>query len=172
MEQIQPPCDKINVKGSFKLQHYRGEELLETREFNNAIVDDGMNDLLNIMFGAGTQVTAWYCGLISGSPTLANTDTMTSHAGWTEIVAYTASNRTTWTPTSAAVGSGTNRTITNTTAMSFSINASATIGGIFISSSSTTSGNTGILWSEATLTGGNVTAVTGDTFLITYTLNG
>ena len=64
-----------------------------------AIVDVGLNHILETEFHSGAQVTTWYIGLVdnAGFSAFANADTMASHAGWAESSAYTEANRPTWT---------------------------------------------------------------------------
>lgn len=134
----------------------------------NGITTVGLNHVLDTVFHAGTQVTTWYMGLINGAstPTLAAADTMSSHAGWTEYTAYSQTNRVTWDEGAASSGS-----ITNSTTMDFSMNASGTVAGGFLTSSSTKSGTSGTLFMTATFSGGNQSVGNGDTLKLTYTLN-
>jgi hypothetical protein len=55
--------------------------------------------------------------------------------------------------------------------MTFTINASATLYGLFISSVSTKSGTTGTLWATAAFTSTKAVS-SGDTLKITYTVSG
>jgi hypothetical protein len=91
---------------------------------------------------------------------------MSSHAGWTETTAYAEATRPEWTAGTPAA-----RSITNASTVDFSINATITIHGIFITSDNTKSGTSGTLWSTAAFAS-NVTANNGDTLKVTYTLSG
>jgi hypothetical protein len=57
----------------------------------NDVTNEGLNNILDVQFHAVTQVTTWYIGLIdaSGFSDLADSDTLASHAGWTEFTNYT-----------------------------------------------------------------------------------
>lgn len=134
----------------------------------NGITTVGLNHVLDTVFNAGTQVTTWYLGLINGAsaPTLAAADTMSSHAGWTEYTAYSQTNRVAWDEGAASAGS-----MTNSVTSDFSMNASGTVAGGFLTSSATKSGTTGTLFMTATFSGGNQTVGNGDTLKLTYTLN-
>ena len=134
----------------------------------NGITTVGLNHVLDTVFHATSQVTTWYMGLINGAsaPTLAAADTMSSHAGWTEYTAFSQTNRVTWDEGAASAGS-----TTNSTTMDFSMNASGTVAGGFLTSSSTKSGTSGTLFMTATFSGGNQTVSNGDTLKLTYTLN-
>src|SRR5690606_19125557 len=62
--------------------------------FDNLVTTAGKNHLLDVAFKAGSQITSWYVGLISGSsPTIAGTDTLASHDGWTEFTDYDEATR-------------------------------------------------------------------------------
>jgi hypothetical protein len=161
--------NKAKLNGKFLVKHFDSEGNLKgTYEFPNGIVDVGLNHILDTQFNAGTQVTAWHAGLINnaGFTALSNSDTMASHAGWAETTAYTQANRVAWDPANASA-----RAVVNGTTMDFSINATVTIRGIFISSSNTKGGTTGTLWSTA-LFAASVSAVNGDTLKVTYTVSG
>ena len=134
----------------------------------NGITTVGLNHILDTEFHATAQVTTWAMGLINGgsAPTLAAADTMGSHAGWTEYTAYDETNRVTWDEGAASAGS-----VTNATTMDFSMNATGTVAGGFLTSSSTKGGTTGVLFMTATFSGGNQAVGSGDTLKLTYTLN-
>lgn len=134
----------------------------------NGITTAGLNHGLDVVFHAATQVTTWYMGLVNGgsTPTFAAADTMGSHAGWTEYTAYSQTNRVAWDEGAASAG-----VTTNSTTMDFSMNASGTVAGGFLTSSSTKSGTTGTLWMTASFSGGNQSVGNGDTLKLTYTLS-
>ena len=139
-----------------------------TEEFPNGIVDEGIEYLLDAGFNGGSQVSTWYMGLVdnSGFTAFDNADTMASHSGWTESTVYTEGTRPEWTAGAAAT-----RSVTNSTTVDFSMNASATIKGIFVTSVNTKSGTTGTLWSTAAFSS-NATVTNGDTLKVTYTVSG
>ena len=156
--------------GTLTSQQYNsaGELISERTAEINGITTAGLNHILDTEFHAGTQVTTWYLGLINGgsTPTLAAADTMSSHAGWTEYTTYNQTNRVAWDETAASAGSNTSNTTSD-----FSMNASGTVAGGFLTSVSTKSGTTGTLFMTATFSGGNQTVSNGDTLKLTYTLS-
>jgi hypothetical protein len=157
------------VKGFFTVQHLdKNGELKGSYRLPNGIVDVGMNHMLETQFNGGTPITTWYTALIdnSGFSTLANSDTMASHAGWTALEDYTEATHPEWT-----AGTATGRAITNAATVDFSINATVSINGIFITSQSAKATATGTLWSTASFASA-VSAVNGDTLKITYTVSG
>jgi len=136
----------------------------------NGIVTAGINLLFNVMFGATSKSAAWYLGLISSGSysQLQAADTMSSHAGWIEETAnYSQSTRPQWSPASASAGS-----ISNSSAVVFTITGSVTVKGVFVTDNSTKSGTTGNLWATALFTSGDQALVNGQSLEVTYILNG
>lgn len=133
--------------------------------FKNLVVTVGKNDLLTQYFKGAAYTAAWYLGLVDGasSPTYNAADTMSSHAGWTESVAYSNVTRPAPSFGSASAGS------LATTATAFNINGTATIAGAFMTTGSAKSGTTGTLYSAGSFTGGNRSVANGDTLNVTYT---
>lgn len=159
----------LKLAGHFQVQHFdKNGELKEVYDFPNGIVDEGLNHILDTQFNGGTPVDPWYVGLINsaGFSALSNSDTMSSHAGWAETAAYTEGTRNEWT-----AGAASSRSVTNAVSLDFSINATVTIRGLFVSSNSTKSGTTGVLWSTA-LFASAISAENGDTLKVTYTVSG
>lgn len=154
--------------GVYHCDHVRDGEIIGHYVAKNQVVDVGMNALLGIMFDSVTQITTWYIGLVDNASfsAFANSDTAASHSGWVESVAYSDSNRITW-----GAGTASARSITNATAATFNINATATIHGIFVLSNNTKGGTSGTLWSEAAF-GSNVVVNSGDQLKVTYTVSG
>lgn len=155
--------------GKFVIEHFDANGNLKGKyDVPNGIVDVGLNHILETQFRSGSQITTWYIGLIdnSGFSALAAGDTMGSHAGWSESTAYDEASRPTWSPGAAA-----SRQITNGTTVDFTMDATATIKGIFITSNNTKGGTTGTLWSTAAF-GSTVAVADNDVLKVTYTLSG
>lgn len=166
-KQLFTPDNRLHFKNKFRLEHIRDGKVIDVDEFYNDIVTEGKNSLLDIMFGAATQLTSWYVGLIdnSGFSALAATDVMNSHVGWTEFTNYSQANRVTWTTIAASAGSK-----TNTTSMVFDITGSGTLYGGFVTSNNTKGGTSGKLWATAAF---NTTkpVTNGDQIKLTYTVS-
>lgn len=161
--------EKIDFRNPIKVQCFDKDGNLKwEEEIFNGIVDEGINQLLDAGFNGGTQVSTWYMGLVdnAGFTAFANGDTMASHSGWVESTAYTEATRPEWTAGAAA-----SRAVTNSVTVDFSMNATATIKGIFITSNNTKSGTTGTLWSTAAFSS-NASVTSGDTLKVTYTVSG
>jgi hypothetical protein len=156
-------------RGKYHVQVFRpGVGLVYDFEIPNGITDEGLNHILGVEFHADTQVTTWYVGLVDNASfsAFAAGDVMNSHAGWIEVTAYTESVRQTW-----GAGASASRSITNASPATFSINASKTLKGIFVTSNSTKSGTTGFLWSTAAFAS-TVAVINGDSVKVTYTVSG
>jgi hypothetical protein len=91
---------------------------------------------------------------------------MSSHAGWAESADYDEATRPEWT-----AGTASGRAITNAVTVDFTINATKTIKGLFITSNNTKSGSTGTLWSTAAF-GSTVSVADDDVLKVTYTVSG
>jgi hypothetical protein len=96
---------------------------------------------------------------------------MASHAGWTEVVAY--SNATRVAATLATATTANPSVVTNSASPAvFNINGTTTIGGAFLTSGSAKSGTTGTLFSAADFGApGDRSVVSGDTLSVTYTFS-
>ena len=132
----------------------------------NTVVDEGKDYILGAALSGLAQVTTHYLGLIQGSsPTIAAGDTLASKA-WTEDQSYDEASRQTWAETGASGQSVTN----SGAAASFTMNASVTIGGAFLTSDNTKGGTTGTLIAAGTFSTARSVA-SGDTINVTYTIN-
>lgn len=135
------------------------------REVNkNLVTTVGLNHVLSSTLDGATQITAWYVGL-KGAGSAAAGDTMASHSGWAEVVAYSQAVRQTLTLGTAAAGS-----IDNTASKAtYSINGTATVAGAFINSNSAKSGTAGTLYGVVDF-GSSRAVISGDTLEVTVTL--
>lgn len=165
----EPAFNRLKLKGTYYVEHYRNGELLGKYEVLNDITNEGKNLIFDVMFNDETQIAnaSWFIGLISltSFSALAAGDTMASHSGWVEFTSYSQANRVAW-----GSGDAASQSVTNATPATFDMNGSGTVKGIFITSSNTKSGTTGKLWSTA-LFSADVPVVNGDQLKITYTLN-
>ena len=159
--------------GFFVVECFDKDGNLKWREENhNLVVNVGLQDMNAKYFTGSSYTAAWYIGLYGSGSTNnpAASDTMSSHAGWTEVTAYSQSTRpacTFGTPTTANPSVATN----SASAASFSINGTTTVGGAFLTSNSTKGGSTGTLFSASDFTGGDRSVVSGDTLTVTYTFS-
>lgn len=134
-------------------------------EIHNLVVTAGFNDLLAKYFKGSSYTAAWYVGL-KGTGTVAAGDTMASHAGWTEIAAYSESVRQTLTlgtPASGSVDNSASKAV-------FTINGSATVDGAFVTTDNTKSGTTGTLYGASSFSSSRA-VISGDVLNVTITLS-
>jgi len=88
--------DKVKAGGVFTIQcHDKDGNLKWEDSSHNLVVNVGLQDM-NAKYFTGSSYTAtWYLGLYGSGSTNnpAAGDTMSSHAGWTEVTAYSQSTR-------------------------------------------------------------------------------
>jgi hypothetical protein len=167
-------ADSASAKGVYKIQCHDAQGNLKWEdEAPNLVVNVGLQDMNAKYFTGSAYTAAWYIGLYGSGATNspAAGDTMSSHAGWTEVTAYSQATRpacTFGTPTTANPSVATN----SASPASFSINGTTTVGGAFLTSNNTKSGTTGTLYSAADFSApGDRSVVSGDTLSVTYTLS-
>jgi len=167
-------ADSTSAKGVYKIQcHDKDGNLKWEDEAPNLVVNVGLQDMNAKYFTGSAYTAAWYIGLYGSGATNspAAGDTMSSHAGWTEVTAYSQATRpacTFGTPTTANPSVATN----SASPASFSINGTTTVGGAFLTSNNTKGGTTGTLYSAADFSApGDRSVVSGDTLSVTYTLS-
>jgi hypothetical protein len=158
------PSSGIIVGGKFVGQLIRAGKVIEEFEDSNLVVNEGLNSLLEINFRSGTQITAWYLGLFEGNYTpVASVTAATITSASTETTAYTQSTRPAYSPAAAS-----SQSITNSASRAtFTFNATKTIYGAFLVSSSAKSGTTGTLFSAARFASSKLVE-SGDELLLTY----
>ena len=166
--------ETASAKGVYHMQCFDKDGNLKWEaECPNLVVNGGLQDMNNKYFLGSAYTATWYIGLYGSGSTNnpAASDTMSSHAGWTEVVPYSQSTRpacTFATPTTANPSVATN----SASPAVFSINATSTVGGAFLTSNSTKSGTTGTLYSASDFTTpGDRSVVSGDTLNVSYTLS-
>lgn len=167
-------ADGVKGGGVFTIQcHDKDGNLKWESETHNLVVNVGLQDMNAKYFTGSSYTAAWYLGVYgaAASNNPASSDTMSSHAGWTEVTAYSQATRpacTFGTPTTADPSVATN----SASPATFSINGTTTIGGAFLTSNSTKSGTTGTLFSAGDFASpGDRSVVSGDTLTLTYTFS-
>jgi hypothetical protein len=135
-------------------------------KITNLVTTEGLNDSLDKHLKGSNYSAAWYLGLTGASPVFAAGDTMASHAGWTEVTAYSESTRPALVFGSVAAGSVDN----SASKASYTVNSDGTqIGGAFTVSNNEKGGTSGILYGGGAFAGGNKTLSNGDTLNVTIT---
>jgi len=157
--------------GVFHFECYGKDGNLKWKDTaKNLVTKVGLQDMNAKYFSGSGYSAAWYIGLVdnAGFSAYSSDDTMASHAGWSESIAYSGSNRGT-----ASFGSATladPSVISNSASQaSFSINGTVTIRGAFLTSTQDNTTNTGILFSVADFESpGSRSVVSGDTLNVLY----
>jgi hypothetical protein len=136
----------------------------------NLVVNVGLKDMNDKYFTGSAYTATWFLGLYGAGATNdpAAGDTAASHAGWTEVTAYSEATRPTCTFGAATTADPS--VIDNSGSVAvFSINGTTTVGGAFLISNSTKGGTTGVLFSAADFQSpGDRAVVSGDTLNVTY----
>ena len=166
--------EAAQATGLFEIKcHDKDGNLKWEAQSKNLVVNVGLAYMAGTALTSVAQITTWYLGLYgaASSNTPAAADTMTSHAGWTEVVAYSNATRVAATFVTATTANPS--VVTNTaSAAVFSINGTATVGGAFLTSDSAKSGTAGTLFSAADFgSPGDRSVVNSDTLSVTYTFS-
>ena len=134
---------------------------------HNIVTDEGIIHILDTIFSlnGATPNSHYYIGITDASPTISSADTLSSHAGWSEITPYSETTRQEYNEERTGL------VVSNTSAKAtFSINASATLGGSFVASTDT--GTSGLLLSVSAFANGDKSVSNGDTIVISYEFHG
>lgn len=143
-----------------------GQLKWEERVPKNLVVNAGLQKLLDVLFAGSAVVDPWYVGLVGTSATLASANTMSAHAGWTEIVGYTQTTRVTY------IDVRTNQSVSNSgSAATFGVNTAISVSGALLASTNNKGGSTGVLLCVVAFTGGDRSAADNDTINVTYTFD-
>lgn len=163
--------ENLALTSVYHFQCYDKDGNLKWEDTNhNTVVNEGLDDVLDKYLKGSAYTAAFYVGLTDGTPTVAATDTMSSHAGWAEVTAYDEAVRQTLT-----LGTVSSQSVSNTASKAtFTISTvspdSTTVGGAFVTTNSTKGGSTGTLYGAAALSAGDKTLSGGDTLQVTVIL--
>ena len=112
------------VETVWDVEHWRRGQMLSRTRDHNICTDQGLNALLDIMFHASTQITAWYV-LIFETDTTPVAGTTYAVPVWTESETYDEAARVAYVEAAAAA-----KVMTNTASKAtFTMNATKTIYG-------------------------------------------
>ena len=165
---------QIEAGGAFTVQCFDKDGNLKWEaEKHNLVVNVGLKDMNDKYFLGSSYTAAWFIGLYgaAASNNPAAGDTMSSHAGWVEVTAYSQATR-----PAATFGAATTAdpsVISNSASVAvFTINGTTTVGGAFLTSNSTKGGTTGTLFSASDFTApGDRSVVSGDTLNVLYSFS-
>lgn len=143
-----------------------GGSLLWREAWENIVVNQGLDDLLDVTLSGATQDTTWFVGLTDGTPTAAAGDTLASHGGWTEVEDYDefGTGRVAWVD-----GGASGQSISNSGSPAvFTIDTNSTvIGGAFLAGVQT--GTSGRLYAVGAFTAGDKSLDDNDQLTVTAT---
>jgi hypothetical protein len=166
--------DGLKGGGIFTVRcHDKNGNLKWEQKSNNLVVNVGLAYVNTTFFKGSGYTAAWYIGVYgpatSNNPS--STDTMASHAGWTEVTAY--SNATRPAATFGAATTADPSVIANSAAPAqFLINASANVGGAFLTTGDSPGGSSGVLFSASDFAApGDRVVQNGDVLSVTYTFS-
>ena len=172
--------ESVGIAGHYHMECRDKDGNLKWEEsFPNLVNAIGKELLLNTLLkGVSYTVVGPFLGLINSSPTFLAADTMTSHSGWTEFIAYTVGGSAVrgtavFASATSAGLSPANITSSLATAITYTITgAGGTVAGCFLVTGagavSTQSSTAGTLYSAGAFAVPKVTTV-GDTVSVTYT---
>jgi len=153
--------------------HDKDGNLKWEAQSKNLVVNVGLAYMAGTALTSVAQQTSWFLGLYGAgaSNTPAAADTMSSHAGWTEVVAYSNATRVAATFVTATTANPSVATNSASPAV-FNINGTTTVGGAFLTTGSAKSGTAGTLFSAADFgSPGDRAVVNSDTVSVTYTFS-
>ena len=163
----------LGIRHRFEIECFDSRGNLKWRdEFDNLVVNTGLNDYLDKYYKGSGYTAAHYVGLTDGTPTFAAADTMASHGGWVEVTNYTVTDVSPDSNSRALYNPGTvaSQSVDNSASKAiFAILGSVTVGGAFIATDSTKGGTSGTLVGGNSFTGGDRTLSNGDTLNVTIT---
>jgi len=139
----------VGIHGEVTLNHFRKGKLIGKETSSNLIVDAGLNHFLNVVMGADAKITTWYVGIFKNNVTPAAADAPAAVLGAAGTYGegqdadydLPLTNKPEYidAPATAKVMSNSG------TPASFTIAASITLYGAFISSVAAKTGTTGTL---------------------------
>jgi len=166
--------DGLKGGGIFTVRcHDKNGNLKWEQKSHNLVVNVGLAYVNTTFFKGSGYTAAWYIGVYgpASSNNPSSTDTMASHAGWTEVTAY--SNATRPAATFGAATTADPSVIANSAAPAqFLINASANVGGAFLTTGDSPGGSSGVLFSASDFAApGDRVVQNGDVLSVTYTFS-
>lgn len=135
----------------------------------NLVVDVGLDDILDEYFKGSSYDASHNCLLTDGTPTFIAGNTMSSHAGWTEVTAYDEGTRPkiTWGAVSSkSVNNSASKAVYTISANSTTIGGAALVTG---TGAATKGASTGTLYGGGAFTAGDKTIDDDDVLNVTVT---
>jgi hypothetical protein len=167
---------KLALSGLVTLDHYRDNKLIHTEVGKNTFTTEGMNNLLDIIFGTSSKAGSnlFYVGIFKNNitPSLASTAAVCLGAAGTFGECLDAdysvplSNKPGYVPAAAVGGSCTNAAAS----ASFTIAQAMTVYGAFLSTAAAKTANTGLLYAAKKF-GTPRAVIAADVLAVTYVVS-
>lgn len=140
-----------------------GGDLRWITAYNNLVVNEGLDHLLDVTLSGGSQDTSWFVGLLGTSPSPAAGHTATDIAGY-DFVAYDESSLPAWVD-----GGVSSQSVSNAgSPAEFTISTdSSVIGGAYLIGTNAKATPAGTLYAAGAFEGGDKAADDGDTLSVT-----
>jgi len=160
--------EKLTVGSVWTWEHWHRGVLLRRWSEHNLCTLEGRNHILDAVFAAGTQITAWYVAPFEDDHTPASGDTY-AVPGFTECTAYDEATRVQWQQGVAAAGVITNTLIK--ASLTFNdvknIYGAALVGGGTAAGTKDDQAGGGVLFCEAAFSGGAEAVIDGSVIKVT-----
>jgi hypothetical protein len=166
----QPVISKIGMHGQWKMEcRDKNENIKWTEEWENLVVDEGLNYLLGSALNNEAPKISWFIGLTDGNPSPGTGDTAANigSLAWNEVTQYQLGTR----PPFITTGNVSGRSLDNIgNEANYTIDQTVIIGGAFLVSSAVKGPNNGeILYSVGAFVQGNKELNADDTLKVTAT---
>jgi hypothetical protein len=164
------PRSGVILRGVFENEHIHKGESLGRQSSPNLVVNEGLDETLDVMLSAATQITLWYISIFKANYTPLSTDTAANiSSNSTEIAGSDVDEtvRESWTD-----GGVSGQSIDNSAARAeFNIAASITAYGAFlVGGDNVFGGTTGSALFAASQFSASRVLVSGDDLLVQYTI--
>lgn len=164
---------ELKIGGVFTYEHIRDGKVIDVWEEPNLVVDEGLNHIVNVVFGAVAKLGQSYVGIYANNytPSAANVAATFPGAGVAGEVTAEISNTTRPAWAGYTAPATTTKSLSNSTAPAiFSFTSGASVNGAFLTSSSTKGGTTGTLFAASKFPATR-TMLTGDVLSVIYTIS-
>ena len=164
---------ELRIGGIFTYEHIRDGKVIDTWEEPNLVVDQGLNHIVNVVFGADSKLYQSYVGIYANNytPLAANVAATFSGVGVASEITTEISNATIPAWAGYTAPATTTKSLSNSASPAiFSFTAGASVNGAFLASSSAKAGTTGVLFAASKFPATR-TMLTGDVLSVIYTIS-
>ena len=163
--------EKALLSSNWEWEHWRDGKMIDEWADHNICTDEGLNNLLDVHFSVGTQITDWYI-LIYNTNTTPATGMNYATKVFTESTNYSGANRPGWTeagPSSKSITNSANKaSFTMSTAET--IYGAGLVGGGSAADTKGDSAGGGVMYNVSDFSGGSKSVASDDILKVTVTL--